>query len=122
MSWSASDATLHPPCSTINTFAAEAHFTSCSPDTTGWLATCVPLVLTHLGLDSSLVCHPYDVAGALLLAEAGVVYEHPLGGFPDAPLDTTSGIAWVAYANSTLADLARPVLQRILRQTLLKER
>jgi hypothetical protein len=81
-----------------------------------------PLVLTHLGLDSSLVCHPYDVAGALLLAEAGVVYEHPLGGFPDAPLDTTSGIAWVAYANSMLANLARPVLQRILRQTLLKER
>ena len=81
-----------------------------------------PLVLTHLGLDSSLVCHPYDVAGALLLAEAGVVYEHPLGGFPDAPLDTTSGIAWVAYANSTLADLARPVLRRILLQTLSKER
>lgn len=81
-----------------------------------------PLVLTRLGLDSSLVCHPYDVVAALLLAEAGVVYEHPLGGFPDAPLDTTSGIAWVAYANSMLADLARPVLQRILRQTLSKER
>ena len=44
------------------------------------------------------------------------------GGFPDAPLDTTSGIAWVAYANSTLADLARPVLRRILLQTLSKER
>jgi hypothetical protein len=81
-----------------------------------------PLVLARLDLDSSLVCHPYDVVASLLLAEAGVVYEHPLGGFPDAPLDTTSGIAWVAYANSALADLARPVLQRILRQTLLGDR
>ncbi|MGB8465779.1 MAG: hypothetical protein WCE49_12590 [Terrimicrobiaceae bacterium] len=81
-----------------------------------------PLVLARLDLDSSLVCHPYDVVAALLLAESGVVYEHPLGGFPDAPLDTTSGIAWIAYANSTLANLARPVLQRILRQTLLENR
>jgi fructose-1,6-bisphosphatase/inositol monophosphatase family enzyme len=81
-----------------------------------------PLVLARLDLHSSLVCHPYDVVAALLLAEAGVVYEHPLGGFPDAPLDTTSGITWVAYANSALADLARPVLQRILRKTLLGDR
>ena len=77
-----------------------------------------PLVLARLNLDSSLVCHPYDVVGALLLEEAGVIYEHPLGGFPDAPLDTTSGIAWVGYANTALADLARPVLRRILRKTL----
>ena len=80
-----------------------------------------PLVLPRLNLDASLVCHPYDVATALLLSEVGVIYEHPLGGFPDAALDTTSGIAWVAYANATLASLARPVLQRILRQTLLKD-
>lgn len=79
-----------------------------------------PLVLPRLGLDASLVCHPYDVTGALLLLEMGVVYEHPLDGFPDAPLDTTSAIAWVAYANTTLASIARPVLQRILRQMLLE--
>jgi hypothetical protein len=81
-----------------------------------------PLILARLNLDSSLVCHPYDVVGALLLKEAGVIYEHPLGGFPDAPLDTTSGIAWVGYANTALADLARPALQRILRKTLLDPR
>jgi hypothetical protein len=81
-----------------------------------------PLVLPRLNLDASLVCHPYDVAAALLLSEAGVIYEHPLGGFPDAPLDTTSAVAWVAYANATLASLARPVLQRVLRKMLLEER
>lgn len=79
-----------------------------------------PLVLPRLNFDASLVCHPYDVTTALLLSEAGVIYEHPLGGFPDAPLDTTSAIAWVAYANEKLASLARPVLQRILRNTLLE--
>ena len=77
-----------------------------------------PLVLPRLNFDATLVCHPYDVSTALLLSEAGVVYEHPFGGFPDAPLDTTSAIAWVGYANGTLASLARPVLQRILKETL----
>ena len=81
-----------------------------------------PLVLPHLKFEASLVCHPYDVVAALLLCEAGVIYEHPFGGFPDAPLDTTSGIAWVAYANTTLASLARPVLRRVLRNTLLEPR
>lgn len=81
-----------------------------------------PLVLPRLNLDASLVCHPYDVVTALLLSEAGVIYEHPFGGFPDAPLDTISAIAWVAYANATLASLARPVLQRVLRKTLLEDR
>lgn len=73
-----------------------------------------PLVYARLDLESSLVCHPYDVCTVLLLEEAGVIYEHPLGGFPDAPLDTTSGITWVAYANPTLAAQARPVLQKVL--------
>ncbi len=77
-----------------------------------------PMVYARLGLDSSLVCHPYDACTAMLLAEAGVVYEEPLGGFPDAPLDTTSPVAWVAYANPALAAIARPVLQKLLRQFL----
>ena len=81
-----------------------------------------PLILRRLRLEASLVCHPYDVVTASLLREAGIIYEHPFGGFPDAPLDTQSGIAWVAYANPVLADLARPVLQRILREALLEQR
>lgn len=77
-----------------------------------------PLVLRTLDMESSLVCHPYDACAWLLLKKAGVVFEHPLGGFPDAPLDTESGIAWIAYANETLAAKARPVLQKILREFL----
>jgi len=77
-----------------------------------------PLVFHALDLESSLVCHPYDACAWLLLKKAGVVFEHPLGGFPDAPLDTKSGVAWIAYANETLAAKARPVLQKILREFL----
>jgi len=58
------------------------------------------------------------VAAALILAEAGVIYEHPLGGFPDAPLDTTTPVAWVGFANRALADQARPVLQKVIHQFL----
>jgi hypothetical protein len=77
-----------------------------------------PLVFHALDLESSLVCHPYDACAWLLLKKAGVIFEHPLGGFPDAPLDTESGVAWIAYANETLAAKARPVLQKILREFL----
>ena len=77
-----------------------------------------PMVLRALDMESSLVCHPYDACAALLLQKAGAIYERPLGGFPDAPLDTSSGVAWVAYANEPLAALARPVLRKILRQFL----
>lgn len=77
-----------------------------------------PIVHAQLSLESTLVCHPYDCCTALLLEEAGVVYEHPLGGFPDAPMDTTSAMTWVAYANPVLAAIARPVLQKTLHQFL----
>jgi len=73
-----------------------------------------PILFHVLDLESSLVCHPYDACAALVLQKSGAVYEHPLGGFPDAPLDTMSGVAWVAYANERLASLARPALKKIL--------
>ena len=77
-----------------------------------------PMVLAHLGLDSSLVCHPYDICTAMILEEAGGVVGHPAGGPIRAPLDTTSPVAWVGFANAALARQARPRLARILRRIL----
>jgi len=78
-----------------------------------------PLIFRVLDMEfSSLVCHPYDACAWLVLKKAGAVYEHPLGGFPDAPLDTETGMAWIAYANETLASLARPVITKILKEFL----
>jgi fructose-1,6-bisphosphatase/inositol monophosphatase family enzyme len=55
-------------------------------------------------------CHPYDVSTAMLLEEVGGVVTDPWGEPLDAPLDTTSPVAWVGYANRTLADRIGPVL------------
>ncbi|MFT3869042.1 MAG: inositol monophosphatase [Nibricoccus sp.] len=77
-----------------------------------------PLVFKKLGIESSLVCHPYDLCTALLLEVAGGVVEAPLGGAVRAPLDTTSPVAWVGYANPKLAKLLRPVLHNVLREFL----
>lgn len=77
-----------------------------------------PLVFKKLGIESSLVCHPYDICTALLFEAAGGVIEAPLGGPLKAPLDTTSPVAWIGYANPQLARLARPVIRRVLRELL----
>jgi fructose-1,6-bisphosphatase/inositol monophosphatase family enzyme len=74
-----------------------------------------PLVLPKLGLGHALCCHPYDVCNALVLEEAGGVVETPEGRPLTAPLDTTSPVAWVGYANHTLAAQMRPVLLDVLR-------
>jgi len=73
-----------------------------------------PQVHRVLDLDSTIVCHPYDCAAALVLIEAGIIYEAPDGSFPDAPLDTTSPVSWFAFANETLANKLRPVLRKAL--------
>lgn len=73
-----------------------------------------PLVFRKLGLDASLVCHPYDICTAIVLQECGGVIESPTGEPLRAPLDTTSPVAWIGFANSALAAVVRPHLRAIL--------
>jgi len=73
-----------------------------------------PIVYRKLGLDETIACHPYDICTALVLTEAGGVLEAPDGRPLDAPLDTTSAVAWMGYANETLAARVRPILRRLL--------
>jgi len=75
-----------------------------------------PMILRREGLTMELVCHPYDVCTALLLEEAGIVFEKPGGGVVDTPLDLTHPVEWVAFANEALAELARPALRRLIRE------
>jgi fructose-1,6-bisphosphatase/inositol monophosphatase family enzyme len=77
-----------------------------------------PLVFKRLGITSALCCHPYDVAAALVLQEAGIILESPDGSPLDGPMDTTSPISWVGYANPRLADHIRPVLRAVLKEML----
>ena len=73
-----------------------------------------PLVFRKLGMTLPLVCHPYDICNALILQEAGGIVEQPDGSPLAAPLNTTSPVTWMGYANGHLAARVRPVLQPIL--------
>ncbi|MBL9189191.1 MAG: inositol monophosphatase [Opitutaceae bacterium] len=74
-----------------------------------------PPAYAKLGFSSAtLCCHPYDICTALIAREAGCVIEAPAGGVLRAPLDTTSPVAWMGYANMHLARLVRPVLRRVM--------
>jgi hypothetical protein len=75
-----------------------------------------PLAYAKLGLAGALCCHPYDIGTALIAREAGCTVEAPDGGPLRAPLDTTTPVAWMGYANETLARQVRPVLRRVLRE------
>jgi len=70
--------------------------------------------LRPLVVPSALACHPYDVCTAMLLEEAGGVVTDPRGGALDAPLDTTSPVAWVGYANPALASRIGPILAELV--------
>ncbi len=77
-----------------------------------------PLVFAKLGLPRELVCHPYDICTALLLEAAGGVIHHADGKRLRSPLDTTSPVDWIGYANPRLARLAGPVLRDLCRELL----
>lgn len=81
-----------------------------------FIADLRPEAFRKLGIKSSLACHPYDVATALILEEAGCVLEKPGGGRLDCPLDTTMPVSWIAYANPRLADAMRPTICELVRE------
>ena len=65
---------------------------------------------------SRICCHPYDVCAALIAREAGVIVTDAWGQPLNAPLDTSSPVAWVGYANEALRQHLEPTLQRLLRE------
>lgn len=78
-----------------------------------------PAAYAKIGLGSaSLCCHPYDICTALILQEAGGIVETPDGRPLRVPLDTTTPVTWIGYANAHLARRVRPVLRRIVAELL----
>jgi fructose-1,6-bisphosphatase/inositol monophosphatase family enzyme len=84
-----------------------------------WIADLRPLVepvLRERGLELGLCCHPYDLCTELIAREAGVIVCDERGRRLCAPLDTTSDVAWVGYANEEIRDLVQPALLTALRE------
>lgn len=73
-----------------------------------------PLVHRALGESSTLCSRPYDLCTALIAEEAGCVVEAPRGEPLDGPLDTTTNLSFVGYANATLAASLRPHVRAVL--------
>jgi fructose-1,6-bisphosphatase/inositol monophosphatase family enzyme len=80
-----------------------------------FIADLRPLAAARLRLKSALACHPYDICTALIAQEAGCTIVGPDGRPLRAPLDTTSPVAWVGYANPMLARRIGPALRRLLK-------
>lgn len=68
-----------------------------------------------VGIDG-IACHPYDVCTTMLLTEAGGVVTDPWGEPLDCPLDTTTPVAWVGFANPALAERIGPILSEVLEE------
>lgn len=84
-----------------------------------WIADLRPLlepVLRRRGKPAGLYCHPYDLCTELVARRAGVVVTDGYGRPLNAPLDVTTGVAWVGYANPTIAAQLAPVLHDLLRE------
>ena len=72
-------------------------------------------VLAERGLPPALACHPYDICGALIAEESGVIVTDPRGQPLDAPLNVEAEIAWAGYANAHIRSQVEPLLQQALR-------
>lgn len=84
-----------------------------------FIADLRPLVeplLARQGRVSGISCHPYDLASALIAAEAGVILSDGCGNPLDAPLNVTSDVAWAGFANAAIRAQIEPLLTDALRQ------
>ena len=73
-------------------------------------------LLASRGLPPALACHPYDICGALIAQECGVIVTDAEGSPLDAPLDIEAEVAWVGYANRQIRAQIEPLLQQALRE------
>ncbi|MBE7554507.1 MAG: inositol monophosphatase [Anaerolineales bacterium] len=73
-------------------------------------------LLAQRGLALGICCHPYDLCTELIAREAGVIITDASGQPLLAPLDVSSNISWVGYANAAIQAQIEPLLQQALRR------
>jgi fructose-1,6-bisphosphatase/inositol monophosphatase family enzyme len=80
-----------------------------------FIADLRPLAFAKLRIRAALACHPYDICTAVIAQELGCVITGAEGKPLRAPLDTTTPVAWVGYANPALARRIGPKLRALRR-------
>ncbi len=84
-----------------------------------WIADLRPLVepvLMRRGHALGLCCHPYDLCTELIAREVGMIVTDEYGQALSAPLDVTSDVSWIGYANVRIRDQVAPVLKAVLEE------
>jgi fructose-1,6-bisphosphatase/inositol monophosphatase family enzyme len=72
-------------------------------------------ILSEIGRKPLLASHPYDLCTELICREAGAIVTGPDGGPLDPPLDTTTDVSWIGYANGHLRKKIEPHLLDIIK-------
>jgi fructose-1,6-bisphosphatase/inositol monophosphatase family enzyme len=75
-----------------------------------------PLVERRRVGGAALCCHPYDLCTELIARELGVLVTDEHGRALAAPLDVTSDVSWIGYANAAVRDVVEPHLREALRR------
>ena len=86
-----------------------------------FIADLRPLVERKRAGGPALCCHPYDLCTELIARELGVRVTDECGRPLAAPLDVTSDVAWVGYANDAVRAQIEPHLRRALARRGLSE-
>lgn len=74
--------------------------------------------LQREGRWTGLTCHPYDVSAHAIGIEAGLSITDASGSPLNPPLDVTSPVDWIAYANPSIRDEIEPLLLSLLKKHL----
>lgn len=72
----------------------------------------------HGAQGSHLCSHPYDLCAELIAREAGAIVTDEHGRLLSAPLDVTTPVTWIAYANRAIQNEIEPTLLALLGRAL----
>ncbi len=84
-----------------------------------WIADIRPLMVAEMrrrGQELRLACHPYDLCTELIAREAGILVTNEYGERLAAPLDVTTGVSWLGYANQHIYQQVNPVLRALFHE------
>jgi hypothetical protein len=84
-----------------------------------WIADVRPqaeALLRARGEELGLCCHAYDLSTELIAREVGVVVTDAAGGPLRAPLDVTTGVGWIGYANAAIQAQVEPALRAAMQR------
>lgn len=79
-----------------------------------WLADLRPVM--YPPEQAGLCCHPYDLCTELIAREAGILVTDEHEQRLSAPLDVTTGIAWMGFANEAIRKQVAPVLRMLVQR------